>query len=96
MSAEADAAAAANNTNLPLTTLFNSYQGKMSVKSPKCNTVACARAKLCYMRSGSVALGQLCPQGYVMLGCVVPVQLRTKTNSHRRYGSVQSAFKPTS
>lgn len=35
--------------------------------SPNCTSVACAQAKACYMRSGSVALGSKCPQGYVFL-----------------------------
>ncbi|KAF2091197.1 hypothetical protein K490DRAFT_71424 [Saccharata proteae CBS 121410] len=47
-----------------LVSLFNTYQGKESVKSPNCTNAACAEAKVCYMRSGSVALGQQCPQGY--------------------------------
>lgn len=49
--------------NLTLVTLFNEYQGKGSVKSPACVTEACQKAKVCYMRSGSVALGSQCPQG---------------------------------
>jgi len=64
-----EAAAAVGNVSgsaaalLPLTQRFNSYQGKMSVREPKCDTVACARAKVCYMRSGSAALGRECSQG---------------------------------
>lgn len=50
--------------NTTLASIFNTYQGKSSVKSPNCTNVACAQAKACYMRSGSVALGQKCPQGY--------------------------------
>ncbi|KAK9850336.1 hypothetical protein MYU51_012249 [Penicillium brevicompactum] len=50
--------------DLGLVTLFNEYQGKKSVKSPACVTEACQKAKICYMRSGSVALGSQCPQGY--------------------------------
>ncbi|EXJ92413.1 hypothetical protein A1O3_00964 [Capronia epimyces CBS 606.96] len=42
---------------------FNTYQGKGSVKSPNCTSSACVSAKVCYMRSGSVALGAACPQG---------------------------------
>lgn len=47
-----------------LVSLFNTYQGKSSVKTPNCTSEACAEAKICYMRSGSVALGQQCTQGY--------------------------------
>ncbi|KAI4124240.1 MAG: hypothetical protein LQ338_004919 [Usnochroma carphineum] len=42
---------------------FNTLQGKMSVKSPNCTSVECQRAKVCYMRSGSVALAQRCVKG---------------------------------
>ncbi len=58
-----------------LVSKFNTYEGKMSVKTPNCTDAACATAKICYIRSGSTALGQQCAQGY---------------------GSVQSAFKPSS
>lgn len=43
---------------------FNTYQGKSSVRSPKCTSDECAKAKICYIRSGSTALGRECPQGY--------------------------------
>jgi hypothetical protein len=46
-----------------LVTLHNELQGKMSVKSPQCTTAECRKAKICYMRSGSVALGRQCTQG---------------------------------
>lgn len=49
--------------NRTLVSTFNTYQGKSSVLSPNCTNDACARAKVCYMRSGSVALGRACPQG---------------------------------
>lgn len=49
--------------DLDLVSLHNNYQGKQSVKSPNCTTTACQEAKVCYMRSGSVALGSQCPQG---------------------------------
>lgn len=45
-----------------LVSTFNTLEGKSSVKSPNCTNAACAAAKICYMRSGSVALGQKCPQ----------------------------------
>jgi hypothetical protein len=53
----------AMESNHSLVSQFNTYQGKMSVRSPNCTSVACAEAKICYIRSGSVALGKQCPQG---------------------------------
>ena len=53
----------AMSANHTLVSVHNSYQGKLSVKSPNCTSNACAVAKVCYMRSGSVALGRGCPQG---------------------------------
>ena len=50
--------------NHTLVTQFNTFQGRMSVKSPNCTSNACAEAKICYMRSGNVALGRSCPQGF--------------------------------
>ena len=47
-----------------LVSLFNTYQGKSSNMSPNCTSDACAAAKVCYMRSGSVGLGLQCPQGF--------------------------------
>ncbi|KAK5122844.1 hypothetical protein LTR85_003759 [Meristemomyces frigidus] len=47
-----------------LVSTFNTYEGKSSVMSPNCTNDACATAKICYMRSGSVALGKACPQGF--------------------------------
>lgn len=49
--------------DIGLVALQTLLQGRMSVKSPKCDTEACQKAKVCYMRSGSVALGRQCPQG---------------------------------
>lgn len=46
-----------------LVTLHNRLQGRLSVKSPECITAACREAKICYMRSGSAALGRQCTQG---------------------------------
>jgi hypothetical protein len=54
----------AMESNRTLVSQFNTYQGKMSVRSPNCTSVACAEAKICYMRSGSAALGRACPQGF--------------------------------
>ena len=53
----------AMESNHSLVTQFNTYQGKSSIRSPNCTSNACAEAKICYMRSGSVALGKQCPQG---------------------------------
>ncbi|KAF2770786.1 hypothetical protein EJ03DRAFT_269756 [Teratosphaeria nubilosa] len=50
--------------NNSLVSLFNTYEGKSSVKSPNCTNSACASAKVCYMRAGSAALGKACKQGY--------------------------------
>jgi hypothetical protein len=47
-----------------LVSLFNTYQGKSSVRSPNCTSQACAEAKICYIRSGSVGLGRQCRQGF--------------------------------
>ena len=49
--------------NHTLVQLQNKYQGKSSALSPNCTSDACAIAKICYMRSGSVPLGRQCPQG---------------------------------
>jgi hypothetical protein len=53
----------AMESNHSLVTQFNTYQGKSSIRSPNCTSDACAAAKVCYMRSGSVALGKQCLQG---------------------------------
>lgn len=49
--------------DISLVSLQTRLQGRLSVKSPVCDTEACQKAKICYMRSGSVALGRQCPQG---------------------------------
>jgi len=49
--------------NHSLIVQFNTFEGKTSIKSPNCTNDACAEAKVCYMRSGNVALGSSCPQG---------------------------------
>jgi hypothetical protein len=54
----------AMESNRSLVTTFNTYQGKMSIRSPNCTSAACAAAKICYMRSGSQPLGKECPQGF--------------------------------
>ncbi|KAK7718886.1 hypothetical protein SLS57_005996 [Botryosphaeria dothidea] len=53
----------AMETNRTLVGVFNTLQGKSSMMSPNCTNDACAEAKVCYIRSGSVALGSQCPQG---------------------------------
>lgn len=53
----------AMENDLDLVTLHNRLQGKMSVKSPECTSEECQKAKVCYMRSGSAALGSQCIQG---------------------------------
>jgi len=50
--------------NHTLVSEFNTLEGKSSVKSPNCTSDACAEAKICYIRSGSAALGRACPKGY--------------------------------
>jgi hypothetical protein len=50
--------------NRTLVSVFNGFQGKGSVKSPNCTSEACAQAKVCYIRSGSAALGRQCLQGF--------------------------------
>jgi hypothetical protein len=50
--------------NRTLVEMQNRFQGKSSVRSPNCTSDACAQAKVCYMRSGSVGLGRQCPQGF--------------------------------
>lgn len=61
--------------DIQLVTRQNALQGKLSVKSPVCNTTACQHAKICYMRSGSAGLGYLCPQGYVKFSIPLSVQV---------------------
>ena len=42
---------------------FTQYQGRSSPYTPSC-TGECAKAKVCYMRSGSYALGASCPKKF--------------------------------
>lgn len=53
----------AMETDRTLVAIFNKHQGKSSGRSPNCTSDACAAAKICYIRSGSVALGRACPGG---------------------------------
>ena len=48
-----------------LVNLQTFYQGRKSVKTPKCDTQECQDAKICYMRSGSTALSAGCIPGWV-------------------------------
>ena len=50
--------------DISLVSKFNTYEGKMSVMTPNCTSPECAEAKICYIRSGSAALGLSCPPGY--------------------------------
>lgn len=43
--------------------VFHVFQGRNSSKTAACNA-SCVAASICYMRSGSAPLGQLCPQGF--------------------------------
>ena len=43
---------------------FQTFQGRNSPLSPPCYNVACARAKACFMRAGSFALGKSCGSAY--------------------------------
>ncbi|KAI9651255.1 hypothetical protein NHQ30_001293 [Ciborinia camelliae] len=54
----------AMEVNRTLVEVFNTYQGKSSIRSPNCTSDACAEAKVCYMRSGSASIGRACPQGF--------------------------------
>ncbi|KAH9858229.1 sphingomyelin phosphodiesterase [Lenzites betulinus] len=50
--------------NSSLVTMFNTFQGKSSVRSPPC-TGDCIAAKICYIRSGSVPIAkQNCIAGF--------------------------------
>ncbi|KAI0727851.1 sphingomyelin phosphodiesterase [Fomitopsis betulina] len=54
----------AMEANSTLVELFNTYQGKSSVRSPPC-TGECIAAKICYIRSGSASIAAAnCPSGY--------------------------------
>lgn len=53
----------AMEANRTLVEIFNTFQGKSSILSPNCTSDACAKAKVCYIRSGSAPLGKQCPQG---------------------------------
>ncbi|KAH0836040.1 sphingomyelin phosphodiesterase [Fonsecaea pedrosoi] len=47
-------------TNQTLVELYNLLETKSSVVTESCSTEACARQKVCYIRSGSATLGRAC------------------------------------
>jgi sphingomyelin phosphodiesterase len=49
--------------NQTLVELYNLYETKSSVATRSCSTTACAQQKVCYIRSGSAALGVACGSG---------------------------------
>lgn len=49
-------------TNRSVVEMYNLYETKSSAVTKKCNSKACAKQKVCYIRSGSAALGNACPQ----------------------------------
>ncbi|RDX52009.1 sphingomyelin phosphodiesterase [Lentinus brumalis] len=54
----------AMEANSTLVTVFNTFQGKSSVRSPAC-AGDCVKAKICYIRSGSAPIAkQNCIQGF--------------------------------
>lgn len=48
--------------NQTVVEMYNKYETKSSVTTKNCTSVACAKQKVCYLRSGSSALGRACPQ----------------------------------
>jgi len=51
-------------SNPELAATFTDFQGKQSILTPSCNA-ACAKAKICYMRSGSSSIAlQNCAKGF--------------------------------
>ena len=49
-------------SNQTLVEMYSLFETKSSVVTPDCSTPACAKAKVCYLRSGSAALGRACPK----------------------------------
>ena len=47
-----------------LVTLHSRYQARNSKKTKPCVSDECVRATICYMRSGTSALGRACPPGF--------------------------------
>lgn len=50
-------------TNQTLVELYNLYETKSSVVTKNCTSAACAKQKVCYIRSGSASLGLACGSG---------------------------------
>lgn len=50
-------------TNQTLVEQYNKFETKSSVTTKNCTSAACARQKVCYIKSGSAALGYNCPYG---------------------------------
>jgi sphingomyelin phosphodiesterase len=50
-------------SNQSLVEMYNLFETKSSVVTMNCSTKACAKQKVCYIRSGSSALGRACPHG---------------------------------
>lgn len=48
-------------TNQSLVETYNLLETKSSIVTKNCSSAACARQKVCYIRSGSGALGSACP-----------------------------------
>ena len=57
-----DKVATAMLGNQSLVETYNFFETKSSVVTKNCSSGACARQKVCYIRSGSAALGSLCAQ----------------------------------
>lgn len=49
-------------TNQTLVEQYNLFETKSSAVTKNCTSKACGQQKVCYIRSGSSALGNLCPQ----------------------------------
>lgn len=58
-----DGIATAMLSNQSLVEMYNLYETKSSILTKNCSTQACAEQKVCYIRSGSAALGLACPHG---------------------------------
>ena len=48
--------------NQSLVERYNLLETKSAVDTQNCSTAACAQQKVCYIRSGSAAVGLACPQ----------------------------------
>jgi sphingomyelin phosphodiesterase len=50
-------------SNQSLVEMYNLYETRSSILTKECSTKVCAEQKVCYLRSGSAALGLACPHG---------------------------------